>query len=64
MGWNVTLYANELDGERVQVCIERFEPKQAVCCDVERLLASNSAFGAASLNPPYDPCWLIFMLPW
>ena len=51
--WNVTPYANELDGERAQVCIERFGPKQAVRCDVERLLASNNAFGAAWLNPPY-----------
>ena len=52
--WNVTPYANELDGERAQSCIERFGPKQAVRCDVERLLASNNAFGAAWLNPPYD----------
>jgi len=52
--WNVTPYANELDGERAQACIERFGPKQAVRCDVERLLASNNAFGAAWLNPPYD----------
>ncbi len=52
--WNVTPYANELDGERAQKCIERFGPKQAVRCDVERLLASNNAFGAAWLNPPYD----------
>jgi superfamily II DNA or RNA helicase len=52
--WNVTPYANELDGERAQVCIERFGPTQAVRCDVERLLASNNAFGAAWLNPPYD----------
>jgi hypothetical protein len=52
--WNVTPYANELDGERAQQCIERFGPKQAVRCDVERLLASNGAFGAAWLNPPYD----------
>ena len=52
--WHVTPYANELDGERAQACIERFGPTQAVRCDVERLLASNSAFGAAWLNPPYD----------
>ncbi len=52
--WHVTPYANELDGERAQACIERFGPKQAVRCDVERLLASNNAFGAAWLNPPYD----------
>ena len=52
--WSVTPYANELDGERAQACIERFGPKQAVRCDVERLLASNNAFGAAWLNPPYD----------
>ncbi len=52
--WNVTPYANELDGARAEECIERFGPKQAVRCDVERLLASNNAFGAAWLNPPYD----------
>lgn len=52
--WNVTPYANELDGERAQKCIERFGPKQTVRCDVERLIASNNAFGAAWLNPPYD----------
>jgi len=52
--WNLTPYANELDGERAQACIERFGPKQAVRCDAERLLASNNAFGAAWLNPPYD----------
>ena len=52
--WHVTPYANELDGERAQACIERFGPTQAVRCDVERLLASNNAFGAAWLNPPYD----------
>jgi hypothetical protein len=33
-GWNVTLYANKLDGERVQKCIERFGSKQVVRCDV------------------------------
>lgn len=52
--WNVTPYANELDGQRAQKCIERFGPKQAVRCDVERLLASNAAFGVLWANPPYD----------
>lgn len=52
--WNVTPYANELDGERAAQCIERFGPKQAVRCDVERLLASNGAFGVGWFNPPYD----------
>ena len=52
--WNLTPYANELDGERAQACIGRFGAKQAVRCDVERLLASNNAFSAAWLNPPYD----------
>ena len=52
--WNVTPYANELDGERAAQCIERFGPKQAVRCDVERLLASNGAFGIGWFNPPYD----------
>jgi tRNA G10 N-methylase Trm11 len=52
--WNVTPYANELDGERAAKCLERFGPKQAVRGDVERLIASNNAFGAAWLNPPYD----------
>jgi len=28
--WNVTPYANELDGKRAAKCIERFGPKQAV----------------------------------
>ncbi len=52
--WNVTPYANELDGERAAACIVRFGATQAVRCDVERLVASNNAFGAAWLNPPYD----------
>lgn len=52
--WNVTPYANELDGERAAQCIERFGPTQAVRCDVERLLASNNAFGLLWANPPYD----------
>src|SRR5690606_1021160 len=52
--WNVIPYANELDGERAQACIARVGPTQAVRCDVERLVASNNAFGAAWLNPPYD----------
>ena len=52
--WNVTPYANELDGERAAKCIERFGPTQAVRCDVERLLASNEAFGIVWANPPYD----------
>ena len=52
--WNVTPYANELDGGRAAACIARFGTTQAVRCDVERLVASNNAFGAAWLNPPYD----------
>ncbi|MBI5928194.1 MAG: hypothetical protein HY862_02715 [Chloroflexi bacterium] len=52
--WNVTPYANELDGERAAACIEHFGPKQAVRCDVERLMASNEAFGIVWANPPYD----------
>ncbi|MBE2267769.1 MAG: hypothetical protein IAE80_06020 [Anaerolinea sp.] len=52
--WNVMPYANELDGDRAAVCIARFGAMQAVRCDVERLIASNNAFGAAWLNPPYD----------
>ncbi|MBN8590622.1 MAG: hypothetical protein J0M33_02645 [Anaerolineae bacterium] len=52
--WNLTPYANELDGERAAACISRFGAKQAVRCDVERLLASNNAFSVAWLNPPYD----------
>src|SRR5690606_33994989 len=52
--WNLTPYANELDGERAAKCIERFGPKQAVRCDVERLIASNNAFSALWCNPPYD----------
>jgi hypothetical protein len=52
--WNVTPYANELDGDRAAACIARFGATQGVRCDVERLIASNNAFGAAWLNPPYD----------
>lgn len=52
--WNVTPYANELDGERAAKCIERFGPTQAIRCDVERLIASNEAFGIIWANPPYD----------
>ncbi len=52
--WKLTPYANELDGDRAAACIERFGVTQAVRCDVERLVASNNAFGAAWLNPPYD----------
>src|SRR5579871_3338547 len=52
--WNVTPYANELDGERAAKCIKRFGPTQAVRCDVERLLAPTEAFGIVWANPPYD----------
>lgn len=52
--WKVTPYANELDGDRAAKCIERFGPKQAVRCDVERLIASNNAFSCGWFNPPYD----------
>jgi tRNA G10 N-methylase Trm11 len=52
--WNVTPYANELDGERAAKCIERFGPKQAVRGDAERLIASNNAFQLLWCNPPYD----------
>jgi hypothetical protein len=52
--WNVTPYANELDENRAQQCIERFGAKQAVQCDVERLRASNGAFGIIWANPPHD----------
>ncbi|GAB4508255.1 MAG: hypothetical protein OHK0046_00100 [Anaerolineae bacterium] len=52
--WNVTPYANELDGARTKQCIARFEPKQVVRCDVEQLIVSNNAFRIAWLNPPYD----------
>lgn len=52
--WNITPYANELDGERAAACIARFGASQAVRCDVERLVASNKAFGILWANPPYD----------
>lgn len=52
--WHITPYANELDGERATQCIERFGIKQAVRCDVERLIASNNAFSVGWFNPPYD----------
>jgi hypothetical protein len=50
--WNVTPYANELDGERAAVCLTRFGATQAVRCDVERLIASNNAFGILWANHP------------
>ena len=37
-----------------QRVIARFGPTQAVRCDVERLVASNNAFGILWANPPYD----------
>src|SRR5258708_5142755 len=52
--WQVTPYANELDAGRAAACIDHFGPKQAVQCDVERLMASNEAFGILWANPPYD----------
>ncbi len=52
--WNLTPYANELDGERAAACITRFGATQALRCDVERLVASNNVFGTAWLNPPYN----------
>ena len=52
--WNITPYANELDGERAQKCVERFGPLQAVRSDALRLRASNNAFSAIWCNPPYD----------
>jgi hypothetical protein len=52
--WNVTPYANELDGARAARCIERFGATQAVRCDVERLSASPGAFSIDWFNPPYD----------
>jgi 23S rRNA G2445 N2-methylase RlmL len=52
--WNVMPYANELDGDRAAACIARFGPTQTVRCDVERLVASNEAFGILWANPPYD----------
>jgi hypothetical protein len=52
--WNVTPYANELDGNRATKCVERFGVTQAVRCDVERLIASNNAFSVGWFNPPYD----------
>jgi len=52
--WNITPYANELDGARAEKCVQRFGPRQAVRCDAERLIASNNAFSALWCNPPYD----------
>jgi len=45
--WNVTPYANELDGERAQACIERFGPKQAVASQ-----EVINIFDAAGLKRP------------
>lgn len=37
----------ELNGAHAEQCIiARFGPKQAVCCDVDRLIASNNAKSA------------------
>ncbi|MBZ0275804.1 MAG: DUF6094 domain-containing protein, partial [Anaerolineae bacterium] len=52
--WNMTPYANELDGDRAAQCLARFGTKQAVRCDVERLVASSNAFALGWFNPPYD----------
>lgn len=52
--WNMTPYANELDGERARQCIERFGSLQAVRSDALRLRASNNAFALLWCNPPYD----------
>ena len=52
--WNVTPYANELDGQRADECLKRFGAKQAVRGDAERLSASTEAFGILWANPPYD----------
>jgi superfamily II DNA or RNA helicase len=52
--WNVTPYANELDGNRADKCLERFGATQAVRCDVQRLSASTGAFSVGWFNPPYD----------
>ena len=52
--WNMIPYTNELDGNRANQCIQRFGPRQAVRCDVERLIASKGAFSLGWLNPPYD----------
>lgn len=52
--WQVTPYANELDGNRAEQCLQRFGVRQAVRCDVERLIASNNAFSIGWFNPPYD----------
>ncbi|MCA9883148.1 MAG: hypothetical protein KC708_09265, partial [Anaerolineae bacterium] len=52
--WQVTPYANELDGDRAEQCVTRFGVRQAVRCDVERLIASNKAFSIGWFNPPYD----------
>ncbi|GAB5426321.1 MAG: hypothetical protein Crog4KO_34680 [Crocinitomicaceae bacterium] len=52
--WQMTAYANELDGARAQVCIEKFGITQAVRSDALRLRASNRAFSCLWVNPPYD----------
>ena len=52
--WQVTAYANELDGQRAAECLTRFGAHNAVRCDVERLVASREAFAVGWYNPPYD----------
>lgn len=52
--WRVTPYANELDGARAEACLNRFGATHAVRCDAERLSASQGAFAALWVNPPYD----------
>jgi hypothetical protein len=51
--WKMTPYANELDEERAAICIARFG-SQAVHGDALTLVASNEAFSALWINPPYD----------
>jgi superfamily II DNA or RNA helicase len=52
--WKMTPYANELDEERASKCIERFGATNAVFGDALTLEASNEAFSALWINPPYD----------
>lgn len=53
--WNLTPYANELDGERTAACTARFGPTQAVRCDVERLSASSGGVRCGMAQPTLRP---------
>lgn len=52
--WGMTPYANELDKARAEACANRFGILRAVHGDAEHLRATQAAFAALWINPPYD----------